>query len=80
MSFYSIKTREQKCRRYLQRVGLELHKSRVRNKWADTYGMYAIVKPGTDAADYQYDGYLEDIESYVQDMVVPELLDRRRHR
>ena len=71
---------EQRCRRCLHRVDLELHKSRVRNIWDDTYDKYAIVKPGADKADYQYDGYLEDIESYVRDMVEPELLARSRER
>ena len=79
MSYYSIATREQRCRRYLRRVGLELHKSRVRDIGADTYDMYAIVKPGTDRADYQYDVYLDDVEAYVHDVVWPELLERRRY-
>ncbi len=79
MSCYSIKTRAQKCRRYLRRVGLDLHKSPVRNMWADTYDMYAIVKPGTDKADYQYDCYLDDVEAYIHDVVEPELLERRRY-
>ncbi len=79
MSYYSIATREQRCRRYLRRVGLELHKSRVRNKWADTYGMYVIVDPDNDTTDYQYDMYLEDVEDYVKDVVWPELLARSRY-
>ena len=79
MSCYSIATRVQKCRRYLRRVGLELHKSRVRNKWADTYGMYAIVKANSDTADYQYDCYLDDVEAFIKDVVEPELLERSRY-
>ena len=79
MSYYSIATREQKCRRYLRRVDLELHKSRVRNKWADTYGMYCIVKANSEPADYQYDCYLDDVESFINDVVWPELLDRSRY-
>lgn len=79
MSCYSIATREQRCRRYLHRVGLELHKSRVRCKWADTYDMYAIVKPGTDKEDYKYDLDLDDLELYINDEVIPELLERSRY-
>ena len=80
MSYYSIATREQKCRRYLHRVGLKLHKSRVRNQWDDTYDMYAITKPNTNTADYQYDCYLDDVEAYIHDVVEPELLERSRCR
>ena len=79
MSYYSIATREQKCRRYLRRVGLELHKSRVRNEWDDNYGMFAITKPNTDRTDYQYDYDLDDLEGFIHDVVIPELLERRRY-
>ena len=78
MSCYSIATREQRCRRYLRRVGLELHKCRIRDKWADTYGMYTIVKANTDPADYQYDCDLDDVETFIKDVVWPELLERSR--
>lgn len=79
MSCYSIATREQKCRRYLCRVGLKLHKSRVRNKWADTYGMYAIVKANSDRTEWKYDCDLDDVESFIKDTVWPELLERSRY-
>ena len=79
MSNYSIATREQRCRRYLSRVGLKLRKSRVRNKWAGTYGMYAIVKANSEPADCQYDCYLDDVESFIKDVVWPELLERSRY-
>ena len=78
MSYYSIATREQRCRRYLSRVGLKLRKSRARKWWADTYGMYAIVKANSDTTDYQYDCYLDDVESFINDVVWPELLARSR--
>ena len=76
MRDYSIATCEQKCRRYLRKVGLELHKSRVRDQWDDTYGMYAIEKPNTDRADYQYDCCIDEVEDYVKGVVWPELLER----
>ncbi len=76
MSYYSIATREQRCRRYLHKVGLDLHKSRVRNWWADTYGMYAIVKANSNITGYQYDLCLDDVESFIHDVVIPELIDR----
>ena len=79
MNYYSIATREQKCRRYLHKVSLDLHKSRVRDKWADTYGMYAIVKASSNTTGYQYDLYLDDVESFIHDVVIPELIDRSRY-
>ena len=79
MSCYSIATREQRCRRYLHRLGLELHKSRARKWSSDTYDMYAIVKAGSDTTDYQYDCYLDDVERFINDVVWPELLERSRY-
>ncbi len=76
MSYYCIATREQKCRRYLHKIGLALRKSRIRDKWADTYGMYAIIDPKRDAAGYQYDLDLEDVEAFIRDVVWPELSAR----
>lgn len=79
MSYYSIATREQKCRRYLHRVGLALRKSRIRDEWADTYGMYAIVKSNSGLTDCQYDLDLDEVEDFVKDVVWPELLEKSRH-
>ncbi len=79
MNCYSLATREQRCRRYLRETGLVLRKSRVRNRWADTYGMYAIVDPNRETDDYEFDMSIDDVETYINDEVLPELLERRRY-
>ena len=79
MSYYSIATRAQKCRRYLRGVGLDLRKSPIRDEWADTYGMYAIVKSKSGLTDCQYDLDLDEVEDIVKHVVLPELLEKSRH-
>lgn len=59
------KMRENRLRAAAKRQGLELHKSRVRDKRAIGYGVWIIFDPDGIVDETAHLGDLDDIERYL---------------
>ena len=61
------KTRENRLRRQLSRLGYTLHKSRIRNTNLDNFGGYMIVDSYYNAivAGERFDLDIDDVENFV---------------
>lgn len=74
--------RTRQYRSILDKAGLKLHRSRIRDKTNELYGTYTIERK-SDGAKVSIFGqpYVEDldeIEAFIKDVVEPILLEKNR--
>lgn len=74
--------RTRQYRSILDKAGLKLHKSRIRDKSNERYGTYTIERISDGAIisifDQPYAEDLDEIETFIKDVVEPMLLEKNR--
>ena len=74
--------RTRQYRSTLDKAGLKLHKSRIRDKSNELYGTYTIERISDGATisvfDKPYVEDLDEIEAFIKDVVEPMLLEKNR--
>lgn len=74
--------RTRQYRSILDKAGLKLHKSRIRDKNNERYGTYTIERISNGATisifDRLYAEDLDEIEAFIKDVVEPMLLEKTK--
>lgn len=80
MNRTEYRTRQYRAR--LDKAGLKLHKSRIRDKTNERYGTYTIERKADGATisifGQPYVEDLDEIETFIKDVVEPMLLEKNR--
>ena len=74
--------RTRQYRSILDKAGLKLHKSRIRDKNNERYGTYTIERISDGATisifNQPYAEDLDEVEAFIKDVVEPMLLEKNR--